>query len=63
MKIHRLFPLAAAIFTALMFSSRAGAAAAAADAGGPGYDLLAGPLDSVRPYAWKHFSEDPQTRK
>lgn len=25
-------------------------------------DLLAGPLETARPYAWKHFSENPQTK-
>lgn len=25
-------------------------------------DLLARPLESARPYAWKHFSEDPKTK-
>ncbi len=25
-------------------------------------DLLAGPLESAQPYAWKSFSEDPQTK-
>jgi hypothetical protein len=24
-------------------------------------DLLASPLESAGPYAWKHFSENPQT--
>jgi hypothetical protein len=34
----------------------------AADATKPSVDLLAHPLDSARPYAWKHFSEDPKTK-
>jgi len=34
---------------------------AAGDAADPGIDLLAGPLGSAQPYAWKHFSEDPQS--
>jgi hypothetical protein len=25
-------------------------------------DLLAGPLESAQPYAWKHFSEEPQSK-
>lgn len=27
-----------------------------------GLDLLAGPLETARPYTWKHFSENPQTK-
>lgn len=27
-----------------------------------GLDLLAGPLETARPYVWKHFSENPQTK-
>lgn len=27
-----------------------------------GIDLLANPLEAARPYAWKHFSENPQTK-
>jgi hypothetical protein len=27
-----------------------------------GDDLLTNPLESVRPYAWKHYSEDPQAK-
>ncbi len=35
--------------------------AATAAAAESSIDLLAGPLASVKPYAWKQFSEDPQT--
>jgi len=43
--------------TALLVSG-----SAAAESAGPPLDLLARPLESAQPYAWKHFSEDPQAR-
>jgi len=36
--------------------------AQASRAAAQGLDLLASPLESAQPYAWKHFSEDPQTK-